>query len=106
MAQGGGVPRPPPDLAGRQAGAAAQRQHVRSCAALSRTVASGVFEGVLKGHAAVIKGAARSGLGKACLTRWEVQGEDAMEQREHLLRSAELYRELDWPSSSDDEDGL
>lgn len=79
---------------------------MRACAALSRTVASGMFDGVLKGHADVIKGAARTGTGKACLARWDIQGEDAMEQREHLLRSAELYRDLDWPSSSDDEDGL
>eukprot|EP00892_Ulva_mutabilis_P001372 jgi/Ulvmu1/11235/UM073_0007.1 len=80
-----------------------QRQHVRSCAVLSRTVASGVFEGLLKQQADVIKGATRSAAGKACLTRWDLQGEDVAEYREHLLSSAGLYQDMDRPSSSDDE---
>lgn len=79
------------------------RQKVRTCGVLSRTVASGVFEGVLKGQAEVFKQASRSAAGKACLTRWDIQGEDVIEQRENLLRSAGLYQDMDWPSTSDDE---
>lgn len=90
--QDGGGPRP--------------RQHVRSCSVMTRTVASGVFEGVLKQQADVIRGASRSAAGKSCLTRWDLHGEDVAEQREHLLRSAGLYQDMDLPSSSDDDGDL
>lgn len=70
---------------------------------LSRTAASGVLEGVLQGHAEALRKGSRSAPGKACLARWDVEVTDADEQREALLHSAGLYREVDWPSGDDDD---
>lgn len=82
------------------------KQHVKSCPVISRTAASGVFEGVLKGHAGVLKSACRRPQGKASLAKWAMETEDVGDLQEALLRSAELYRDEDWASSSDDDDGL
>ena len=69
---------------------------------LARSAASGVLEGVLRGHGDALGASCRAPHGKACLRRWDIEVSDVEEQREFLLQSADLYTEYGWPSDEDD----
>ena len=88
----------------RQAPTGDARAQVRSCAMLTRLVASSGLQGVLRAHAKALHGALYTARGKACFTRWDMQHDDVLELRESLLADAGLYDDVEFGSSSSDMD--